>query len=440
VRHLLRVFSDQRRILGGAAVLAVTQFAASLAGLIRDRLLAKTFPGLETVDVYIASFRPSDLLFQIFIMAGFSVALVPLLARYHATGDRREMSRLLNGVMVVAALVFGAIALVLCASLRSLAPVLTEFRGESLELYIRFARIALLTNFLFVFGNAFGQFLNTVQRFWVYGLTPVLYTLGTILGTVFLTPLIGAYGPIVGTLCGAVAYTVLRFTAVVRLGYRLGWKWWHPDLKDMGLMMLPRMAALGMLQLEYLLFDRVASGLPVGSVTVNAFARNFESVVVGITGMALALSLFSPLSQAASLGEWGRFQTYLKRGVISMLLFTIPGAIVLVLCAPLALWLVHLAAAYYTSFFLCLTLYALSIPFECLNHLFTRAFFAVKHTTIPAVFTVVNGTAAIALSWGLAPRYGVASLALGYAVGHITEMLGLLAFLPGGGRKRKMEY
>ena len=42
----------QHRILGGVAVLAVTQFGASLVGLIRDRVLASTFPGLDTVDVY----------------------------------------------------------------------------------------------------------------------------------------------------------------------------------------------------------------------------------------------------------------------------------------------------------------------------------------------------------------------------------------------------
>ncbi|MDD5623728.1 MAG: lipid II flippase MurJ [Candidatus Peribacteraceae bacterium] len=430
----------QHRILGGAAVLAVTQFTASAAGLLRDRLLSQTFPGLDTVDVYIAAFRPSDLLFQIFIMAGFSVALVPLLARYHAEGDTRQMSGLLNGVVAVAAVLFGVIALLLCLSFRVIAPAFTQFQGESLELYIRFARIALLTNFLFVFGNAYGQYLNTIQRFWMYGLTPVLYTVGTILGTAFLTPLIGPYGPIIGTLAGAVVYVLLRLFAILRSGYRLAWRWWHPDLKDMGLLMIPRMLALGALQLELLVFDRVASGLPAGSVTVNAFARNFQAVVVGVTGMALALSLFSPLSQAAAQQDWKRFRLYVKRGILFMLTFTIPASIALVLLTPVAVWLIHLASAYVALFFTCLCLYAVSIPFESMNHLFTRAYFAAKHTTIPAILTVINGALAIALSWLLAPRFGVFSLAFGYSIGHIAEMVGLLFFLPGGTRVRKTEF
>jgi len=436
----LRTLFTQDRILGGAFILAIGQIAASVAGLVRDRLLAQTFPGLDTVDVYIAAFRPSDLLFQIFIMAGFSATFVPLLARYHADRNTKQMSDLLNGVVAVSAVVFGAIALVLGLNFRTIAPLLTQFQGSSLELYIQFSRIALLTNFLFIFGNAYGQYLNTIQKYWVYGITPVLYTVGTILGTLYLTPIIGPYGPIVGTLIGAVVYTIYRLTSIMLAGYRLAWKWWHQDLSEMGLLMIPRMLALGALQLELLLFDRIASGLPAGSVTLNSFARNFQSVVVGATGMALALSLFSPLSQSASQHDWKRFRLYLRKGIIFMLLFTIPGAVALVVATPVALWLIHLAPVYASALFFCLVLYAISIPFESLNHLFTRAFFAAKHTTIPAILTVVNGLLAIALSWYLAPHFGIFSIALGYTIGHVAEMMGLIFFLPGEGKVRRTEF
>jgi len=35
----------------------------------------------------------------------------------------------------------------------------------------------------FVMGNAFGQYLIAKQKYWAYGITPILYTLGTIAGT-----------------------------------------------------------------------------------------------------------------------------------------------------------------------------------------------------------------------------------------------------------------
>lgn len=420
---------SQQRILGGAAVLAATQLAASVAGLVRDRMLARTFPGLDTVDVYIAAFRPSDLLFQVAIMAGFSVALVPLLAQYKVRTDHEEMSRLLSGVVAVAAIAFGAAALLFAAVFPWVAPFLTQFRGESLALYIDFGRLALLTNFLFVFGNAYGQYLVTVQRYWVYGITPILYTLGTIAGTVALTPTFGPYGPMYGTLAGAVIYVLLRLFASVRAGYRPSRALWHPDLTEMGILMLPRMVALGALQFELLLFDTVASGLAAGSVTVNAYARNFQSVVVGVAGIALAQSAFSLLSQSAAERRFDRFWIYLRKGVLVLLVLTIPGAVALAALAPVAAWLVHLTHVL-PVFAACLALYAVSIPFESVNHLLLRAFYSLKHTLIPAVFSVLNGLVAIACAWLLAPKLGVYSLAAGFTAGQVVQLVGLALLLP----------
>lgn len=427
-KDLLGSFS-QSRILGGAAVLAVTQFAASVAGLVRDRMLTKTFPDFAVVDVYIAAFRPSDLLFQVCIMAAFSVALVPLLAKHKSEENQMEMSKLLSAVMSVAALVFGVIALVMAVAFADIAPFFTNFEGETLQLYIKFGRIALLTNFLFVFGNAFGQYLITIQKYWVYGITPVLYTLGTIIGTLYLTPKFGAYGPIYGTFLGALVYVALRFFATMQAGYRPTLQWWHPELSEMGWLMIPRILGLGALQFELLLFDKVASGLSAGSITINAYARNFQSVLVGVAGIALAQSAFSLLSQAAAKKEKQRFYIYLRKGITMMLAITVPGAVVLYFMAPVAAWLVHVQSALAT-FSVCLLLYAVSIPFESTNHLLLRSFYSLKNTVYPAIFSVLNGLVAVIVAWHFSKSIGVYALALGFTIGQIVQLIGLGVLLP----------
>ncbi|OGJ54627.1 hypothetical protein A3D11_01255 [Candidatus Peribacteria bacterium RIFCSPHIGHO2_02_FULL_49_16] len=421
----------QNRLLGGALVLALTQFGASLAGLVRDRILAQTFPGLGVVDVYIAAFRPSDLLFQIFIMAGFSTVLVPLLARYKAHEKQHEMWNLLQSVITIGFLLFGFLALVSALLLPYFAHYLTNFTGQALSLYISFARLALLINALFVFGNAFGQYLITIQRYWIYGLTPIIYTGGTIFGTIFLTPLIGPFGPIYGTLLGALVYVLLRFITFVRScpttynTYTLI----HPDLRKMGILMLPRMAALGALQFQLLFFDKLASGLGGGSVTVNSYARNFQAVIVGIIGVALAQSAYSALSQKAAKGEWEAFRMYLKKGSVAVIILGILGAIGLSLTTPIAAWLVHLSHVL-PIFGIVLMVYAISIPFESLNHLLLRSYYALHRTGTPAIFTVCNGFVAILISWFFLPVLGVFSLPLGFTAGQIVQTIGLGIMLP----------
>lgn len=419
----------QHRLLGGAFVLALTQFGASLAGLVRDNTLNRTFPGLQTVDVYIASFRLSDLLFQITIMAGLSTVLVPLLSRYKANDQHDETSALLSSVIAAGSIAFGFLALILAIFFPWIAPRLVGFQGEALDLYILFGRMALFSNFLFVFGNALGQYLITVQRYWVYGLTPILYTLGTVCGTVFLTSVYGQMAPMIGTLAGAMVYVVIRLFGAFHAGFHPRWMLWHPDLRQMGWLMLPRMIALGALQLELLFFDALASHLPVGAVTINANARNFQSVVVGVVGIALAQSAFPLLSAAAARGEWDRFRVYLRKGIGMILLLTIIGGIVLVAVGPIAARLVHLQQVL-PVFWTALACYAISIPFESVNHLLLRSYYALHRMTTPAVFNVVNGVIAILVSWYLIPSFGVFSLAIGFTVGQIVQLIGLAVLLP----------
>lgn len=419
----------QHRLLGGAFVLAVTQFGASLAGLIRDRTLNGTYPGLSTVDVYISSFRLSDLLFQITIMAGLSTVLVPLLSRYKAHDDHDETSRLLSGVMSAGMLTFGFIALMLGVFFPFIAPKLVAFEGDDLALYVRFGRLALLTNVLFVLGNALGQYLITVQKYWVYGITPIIYTAGTIAGTVLLSPAYGQQAPMIGTVAGACAYVVIRLIGAAKAGFRWQPVFWHPDLRRMGWLMLPRMLALGTLQLQLLVFDGLASGLDAGSITINANARNFQSVLVGVVGIALAQSAFPLLSNAAARNEAQRFGIYLRKGLQTVIALTVPGAIALVLVAPLAARLVNLEHVF-GVFRLALLYYAFSIPFESINHLLLRSFYALHRTATPAVWSVLNGAIAIAVSWLLVPSYGVYAIALGFTAGQIAQMTGLGLSLP----------
>ena len=198
----------------------------------------------------------------------------------------------------------------------------------------------------------------------------------------------------------------------------------------MGWLMLPRMAALGALQLQLLLFDRLASGLDLGSVTINAYARNFQSAAVGIVGIALAQSSYSLLSQAIAKGEIQRFWSYIKKGSLLTLALTIPGGMALYLLAPIAAKIVHLTEpSVIATFIVALGIYAISIPLESLNHLLFRASYATKHTAFPALLTVVGGLFAIIGAWIYAPRYGVYALAFGFLIGQAMQTLGVWIFL-----------
>lgn len=431
---LLRSLLSQERIAGGAAVLALTQLLASACGFLRDQAFSVMFPldkdPLGVASVYIAAFRPSDLLFQVLVMSCLSVVVVPFLAGHLAHGRRKEMDRILTSTMIVFGVAFGIAALVMAIFFPSIAPSLVKFEGPQLELYIRFGRIALLTNFLFVFGNALGQYLISVQRYWIYGITPILWSLGTISGTYFLTPYFGALGPIVGTVIGTVIYVVVRGYAVVRHGFRPRIERGailHEEISHMGILIIPRMAALGALQLQLLLLDRLASGLGTTMVALNQFASNFESVVPGIVGIAIAQSTFSLFSQSAALKDKSRFLSHLKKGILFNLSLAIPGGIALALCAGIAAWLMRLDASIVPTFTTSLLIYAIAVPFESTNHILLRSFYALKNTGWPALTSALSCIAAVTTGTMLVPVMGVYALAVAYVTAQVCQTVLLSA-------------
>lgn len=425
---LLKSLVSQGRIAGGAMVLAVTGLLASVFGFLRDQAFSIMFPldrdPLGVASVYIAAFRPSDLLFQLFVMSCLSVVVVPFLAGHLAHKRKQEMDRLLSSTLIVFGALFGIIALVMFFLFPVLAPGMVKFQGESLALYIRFGRIALLTNFLFVFGNALGQYLITVQRYWVYGITPIVWALGTILGTYFLSPVIGPVGPITGTVIGTAVYVLWRAIAAVCCGFRFRAEkdgLLHSELRQMGWLVIPRMAALGALQLQLLFLDRLASGLGKQMVALNQFASNFESVIPGIVGIAIAQSAFSLLSQSAALRDTQRLREHIRKGMIINLALAIPGAVALALLSGVAAWLMRLDVPVSSMFISALLIYCLAVPFESSNHIILRSFYALKNTGLPALSSALSCLLAVTTGTLLLTTLGVYALAVAYVVGQVSQ-------------------
>lgn len=438
VKKFLISLLSQDRIAGGAAVLALTQLIASACGFFRDRAFSTMFPldrdPLGVASAYIAAFRPSDLLFQLFVMSTLSVILVPFLAHHLAHDRREEMNRLIGSILVLFGCGFGVLALLMAVLFPWLAPHLTHFTGPTLEIYVRYGQIAFLTNFLFVFGNTIGQYLIAVQRYWIYGLTPIVWAVSTILGIYLLSPRIGPMGPIVGTLIGTILYVLIRSAGAVRAGFEIKRPetgFIHSEIREIGWLIIPRMAALGALQLQLLLIDKIGSGLGKQVVALNQFASNFESVIPGIVGIAIAQSSFSLLSQAVAKGKFDMFSTYLKKGMLMNLSLALPGAIALALCSSIAVWLLKLDASVAPLFVRSLLIYCFAVPFESTNHILLRSFYSLKNTTVPAICSTLSAACAIAAAYTLAPSMGLFALAVAYVVGQVTQtmLLGLTLFM-----------
>lgn len=171
-------------------------------------------------------------------------------------------------------------------------------------------------------------------------------------------------------------------------------------------------------------------------VALNQFASNFESVIPGIVGIAIAQSAFSALSQSAALNNMDKLSAQVKKSLIFNLALALPGAACLALCSSVAAWLMQLGPSVAGTFITSLLIYCLAVPFESTNHIVLRTFYALKNTAWPAVSSIVSGTAAVLAGTMLLPALGVYALAVAYVVGQCCQTLFLGTALAGLMRRR----
>ena len=420
----------------GAALLSVLIFGSYLMGLVRDRIFARTFGAGTDLDAYNAAFVLPELLLDVLVEAGLAAPFIPIFLQLRSRGDGREGDRFARTILTAAVTVMGVAAIVLFVAAEATTGLIAPgFTGEQRELYVSLFRVMLITPILFAASLTLGQVLLAEQRFFWYGLAPLLYNAGIILGTVALTDL-GIFGPAIGAVIGAVLHLASRFVGLRPSSFRIGFggSFGTPSVREFVRLMLPKMVSHPVEPMTFLFFTSVATTLAAGSVSAVSFARNFQSVPVSVIGVAFALAAFPALSTAHATDDRRGFLRVLRTNLVSIALITTAAAIVLAVFGEVAIR-VLLGGGRFDAADIALTAsvlaaFAISIPFESLTHLLSRAIYATRHTVLQVLASLAGlGITIIAALLMLDPL-GILAIPVGLAIGQVAKVV-LLALALG---------
>jgi putative peptidoglycan lipid II flippase len=422
----------------GAAILSVLIFASYLMGLLRDRIFARTFGAGSDLDAYNAAFVLPELLLDVLVEAGLAAPFIPIFLRLRASDtDPGEADRFARTILTAAVAVMGIAAVLMFvfadATTGFIAP---GFEGAQRELYASLFRVMLVTPILFAASLTLGQVLLAEQRYFWYGLAPLLYNLGIIAGTVLFSGSLGIFGPAIGAVIGAAIHLGSRFVGLRGSSFRvgLGWEARTGSVREFVRLMLPKTVSHPVEPITFLFFTNVASGLAAGSVTVLSYARNFQSVPVSLVGVAFALAAFPALSTAHATGDRRGFLRLLSTNAASIALLTAVAAIAMVLVGETAIRVLLGGGAFgpgdVARTAAVLGAFALSVPFESLSHLLSRAIYATRHTILQVLASLAALGVTVAATLALLPSSGLLAVPLGFAIGQVVKVV-LLALALG---------
>src|SRR3954471_6783736 len=128
----------------GAILLAVLTFASYAAGLLRDRVFARTYGAGPELDAYNAAFVLPELLLDVLVASGLTAPFVPVFTTLRGR-DPEAAPRFAQTVLTLAVLVMAAGSLVLLILAPASAAVIAPgFEADQQVLYVELFRIMLL--------------------------------------------------------------------------------------------------------------------------------------------------------------------------------------------------------------------------------------------------------------------------------------------------------
>jgi putative peptidoglycan lipid II flippase len=418
IRALLARFLPQ-----GAILLSVLTFASYFAGLLRDRIFARTYGAGAELDAYNAAFVLPELALDVLVASGLTAPFVPVFTSLRRDGSDAP-ARFFGTVLTLAVAVMGCASILLLAVAPATVDLVAPgFDTESRARYTELFQLMLATPVIFAASITLGEVLVAERRFLYYALAPILYNLGIVVGTVLLHDRMGIRAAAVGAVIGALLHLGIRVIGMLRTSVPLRFRLdlGMPALREFILLMIPKMLSHPIEPLTFLFFTAVATTLAAGSVSALSFARNFQSVPVALFGASIALAAFPGLSAAWAAGDRVLFRRQVRTSALTITVLATLAAVALVVVGELAIEVllgggafdeedVRLTAAVLAAF-------AVAVPFDALGHLVARGLYATHNTVLPVLASLVGFAVTVTTTLALVASLGIVAIPLGFAAG-----------------------
>lgn len=401
----VRGLSKEIRSLHQAAyLLAALTLASQVLALLRDRVFAHSFGASEALDVYYAAFKIPDLVFALIASLVSAYVLIPRIAGREAEQTRRLLSHATSFLLIAGGVVACVLLLSMPSVLSAVFPTLMQgaYRSE----FVMLAQLLLIQPLLLGLSGILTSVTQVERRFTLFALSPVLYNLGIILGTVVLYPVYGLVGIGVGVVTGALAHLALHIPVLLHAKVMPGLV--LPSLKEIGSLVrdsIPRSLALSFGALSALTLASLASTTGEGAVALFSLAGNLEAVPLALIGASYATAAFPVLAEDANRGHSDAFRaTLIAAGRHLLFWASVVAVLAIVLRAHLVRVVYGTGAFDWDATRLTAALLAVLIvglAAQCFVLLSSRAFYALGKSWTPFLIQGFGFIASVAGAYGL---------------------------------------
>lgn len=419
-----------------AGLIAFFLILTKFLGVLRNSLLAAYFGGASTqLDIYFASFKIPDFIFNLLILGTLSAAFIPVYTQQLEIG-KEQAHRLARSVL------YGVVFLILCTALLAavFAHPLAWFLAPGFDFaahdnLVSLLRVMLVSPVLLAISSVWSGMLQSERRFLGTSVAPLLYNAGIILGIVVFYPQFGLIGLSYGVVVGAFLHSLVQYIELAVRGFHvLGpVSFRSSEFKKVLGLFLPRIIGMDISQVALLFSSYFGSLLAAGSIAAYSFSYDIAAVPLSLGGVALAIATFPVLSALFAQQRHLDFLHTVQKTISQIVWLLVPVSLSLFVFRDVVIHLLlvwgNFSTVHAETVAELLAVLSISLVAQSLAPILSRAFYARHTTVIPVLINIFSIALMTAASFWLAPSYGIRGIALSFSVVSIINALVLLLVL-----------
>lgn len=426
---LLGAGSVNRRIFNAAAAVTVAGILVKLVATFKEFTVAGVYGRSDEMDAFLAAALIPGLLINL-ISESMNQALVPTLIRVRELEGRERAQQLLSSAMLWTSLLLAAVSVAMALMARGFFPLIaSHFPTAKLDLAVHLF-YALLPVVLFtgIAANCTAV-LNTLDRFALPALAPVVTPLAILVCVPLLGRSIGIWAMVYATLGGAFIHAAWVAWMMDARGYRFRLRWHGMNeatrevAHQYGPMLLSSVVASGGLLVD----QSMAAMLPAGSVSALVYANRFVSVMITLLAGAVSSAVVPHFSTMVARKDWKRCGHTVSTWVWLTAGVSVPVAAALIEGSHLLIRLTfqHGAFGPHDTAVVgpVLAMYAIQIPFFVCSRVYYRFLVALRRTDLIFYCGLLNLGLDILLNLVLMRWLGVAGIALATSLWTVSTFI-----------------
>ncbi len=436
--------SANRQIARAAGTVMLAFVLSNIVGLVRQILISRAFGTGSAIDAFYAASTYPDLVFNLIAGGALASAFVPTFTGFLTNDDHKSAWKLASSIITLVTAVLVAISII--SSIFSLQVVrfilAPDFSPEKQQLAASLLRVLLIAPTVFGLSGILMGVLNAHQRFLMPALASTMLWVGYIIGLIFFVPSMGIYGLAWGAVLGAFLHIGIQLPDLFHLSERhfqltLGLD--NPAVREVLILMGPRLVGVAVVQLNFVVNTIIASGLPVGSLSAIKYGFAIMTMPEVAIAQAIAIAALPTFSAQVARGEVGQMRHSLASTLRGVLLLSVPATLGLILLRDpiIAMLFQHGKFDVHSTDMVAWALlwYTVGLVGHSVVEILSRAFYALHDTRTPVLVGAVAMSLNVIFSFAFSALFSNlgwmphGGLALANSLATALEMCGLFVLM-----------